>query len=82
MDGADGSYIVSTAKSEFQLAPGPQLLDSPFGIAVKKGSPLIGKIKTALQAMINSGSYRRLMTKWGLATSGLLKRVTVNGAPS
>jgi polar amino acid transport system substrate-binding protein len=81
VDGADGSFIVSSAKNDFQLAPGPQLLDSPFGIAVTKGSPLIAKIQAALQSMIDDGSYRTLMTRWGL-TAGLLKRVTVNGATS
>ncbi|MDM9625033.1 transporter substrate-binding domain-containing protein [Rhizobium sp. S152] len=43
-------------------------------IGVRKGDPL-GKIMTdAIQSMIDDGSYEKIMTKWGINDSGVLKK--------
>jgi polar amino acid transport system substrate-binding protein len=44
------------------------------GIGVRRGDPLGGVLKDALQTMIDDGSYKTLMAKWGVDRAGMLDK--------
>jgi polar amino acid transport system substrate-binding protein len=44
------------------------------GIGVRKGDPLGPALKGALQAMIDDGSYKEIMAKWGVDGTGTLDK--------
>lgn len=44
------------------------------GIGVRKGDPLGGVLRDALQAMIADGSYEKVMAKWGVNKTGMLTK--------
>ena len=51
------------------------------GIGVRKGDPLGPILKTALQSMIDDGSYLAIMARWGVDKQGILhKAVLVTAA--
>lgn len=80
IDSADGAFVVKTSPNKFSLASGLQVADAPIGAVVsKKNTTLLNKIKTALAAIIANGTYKAIMTKWGL-TSGEVTKAQVNGA--
>jgi len=43
-------------------------------IGLRKGDPLGPIFRDAIQSMIDDGSYRKIMEKWGIADSGMLTR--------
>jgi polar amino acid transport system substrate-binding protein len=47
------------------------------GIGVRKGDALGPALKGALQAMIDDGSYKELMAKWGVDGAGLLEKAVL-----
>jgi polar amino acid transport system substrate-binding protein len=47
------------------------------GIGVRKGDPLGPALKGALQAMIDDGSYKALMAKWGVDGAGMLDKAVL-----
>jgi polar amino acid transport system substrate-binding protein len=74
------AYAVKTSGGgkDFELV-GEQVEAAPYGIAVaKKDSQLRDALKAALEALVTSGEYDRLLTKWGVA-EGKLDAITVNG---
>jgi polar amino acid transport system substrate-binding protein len=79
IDTASGAYLVKTSPAEFQLAPGPQLATEPMGLAVSKGSGLASRLEHALQQLIENGTYRKILRKWGL-TSGAVTSASINAA--
>ncbi|MFJ3215555.1 ABC transporter substrate-binding protein [Kitasatospora sp. NPDC086801] len=52
---------------------------APYGVAVTKGSKLTPAIQGAVQSLIDDGTYKQILTKWGVE-SGALDKSTVNGA--
>jgi len=44
------------------------------GIGVRKGDPLGPALKGALQAMMDDGSYKEIMAKWGVDGAGMLDK--------
>ena len=44
------------------------------GIGVKKGSPIGPVLRDALQKMMDDGSYRAIMAKWGVDKNGMLNK--------
>ncbi|MGW2205368.1 ABC transporter substrate-binding protein [Streptomyces sp. NPDC001774] len=58
---------------------GDQIEAGPFGIAVdKKNTALRDALKEALDAIINDGSYKKALDKWG-AGSGAVTSAEING---
>ncbi|MEU6988022.1 ABC transporter substrate-binding protein [Streptomyces sp. NPDC046324] len=58
---------------------GDQIEAGPFGIAVdKKNTQLRDALKEALEAIINDGSYKKALDKWG-AGSGAVTSAEING---
>lgn len=71
-------YAVSQLKDKIELA-GDAFDVAPYGIAVDKGSPLAKAIQAALQSMIDDGSYKTILDKWGVY-SGAVDTITINAA--
>lgn len=58
-----------------------QLSSTPVGFVTAKGSPLTKPLADAVNKLISDGDYARIMTKWGVTTSGI-PRSQVNPRPS
>jgi polar amino acid transport system substrate-binding protein len=58
---------------------GQQIGSAPYGIAMPKNSPLLSLLQTALQKLINNGTYDRILAKWNVS-DGALKSAAANGA--
>jgi polar amino acid transport system substrate-binding protein len=74
------AYAVKTSGggNDFELL-GEQVKAAPYGIAVgKENTQLRDALKAALEAVIKSGAYDKLVAKWGVE-DGAVKDVTVNG---
>jgi polar amino acid transport system substrate-binding protein len=71
-------YAISKQKSKIQPA-GKTFDVAPYGIAVKKGAPLTKVIKNALQALIDDGTYTKILQKWGV-DDGAVTSADVNAA--
>jgi polar amino acid transport system substrate-binding protein len=69
---------VNQSKGALKLS-GSSYNNAPYGIAVPKGSGLAEPIVAAVKALIASGKYKEILTKWG-AESGAITDPTVNGA--
>jgi polar amino acid transport system substrate-binding protein len=50
------------------------------GIGLRRGDPLGPVLRDALQAMIDDGSYKALMAKWGVAGAGMLDKAVLSTA--
>ncbi|MBX3092793.1 MAG: ABC transporter substrate-binding protein, partial [Cryobacterium sp.] len=71
-------YAISQLKDKIEPA-GASFEDAPYGIAVTKGSPLVKAIQAALQSMVDDGSYKAILDKWGVASGGI-STITINAA--
>ena len=71
-------YAISKQSDKIQAA-GTTFDVAPYGIAVDKGSKLTDVIKNALQALIDDGSYTKILTKWGVQ-DGAVDTADVNAA--
>jgi polar amino acid transport system substrate-binding protein len=63
------SYFQQQSNSKLQLVPEPADIGLgvvPQGSIVPKGSPLTQVLREALQALFNDGTYKKIMSKWGL----------------
>jgi polar amino acid transport system substrate-binding protein len=71
---------VSGQGRDFQVV-GEQIDPGPYGIGVRKDdADLQAVLQEALRAVIEDGSYDRVLTKWNV-TDGALKTAKVTGAP-
>ncbi|MFZ1662520.1 MAG: transporter substrate-binding domain-containing protein, partial [Paracoccaceae bacterium] len=43
-------------------------------IGVRKGDPLGQTMSDAIQSMIDDGTYKKIMEKWGIADGGMLTK--------
>ncbi len=71
-------YAVSQVKDKIELA-GDSFDVAPYGIAVNKGSQLTKAVQAALQSMVDDGSYKTILDKWGVF-SGAVQKITINAA--
>ncbi|MGP4050089.1 ABC transporter substrate-binding protein [Streptomyces sp. 2A115] len=74
------AYAVKTSGGgkDFELV-GEQVEAAPYGIAIaKSNTELRDAIKAALDAIIKSGEYDKVIAKWGVE-AGAVKQATVNG---
>jgi polar amino acid transport system substrate-binding protein len=74
------AYAVKTAGGgkDFQLV-GDQVEAAPYGIAISKDQKqLRDAIKAAMDAIIKSGEYDKVIAKWGVE-AGAVKSATLNG---
>ncbi|MGW2261265.1 ABC transporter substrate-binding protein [Streptomyces sp. NPDC001780] len=73
------AYAVKTSGGgkDFQLV-GAQVEAAPYGIAVAKGDPLAKPLQAAMDAVIKSGEYDKIMAKWGVE-DGAVRKAEING---
>lgn len=74
------AYAVKTSGGgkDFQLV-GDQVEAAPYGIAVaKSNTQLRDALQAAMDAVIKSGEYQKILTKWG-AEDGAVKSSVING---
>jgi polar amino acid transport system substrate-binding protein len=69
-------YAISKTKGKLQ-ATGKSFDVAPYGIATKKGSQMTKAVQAALQSMVDDGSYKKILDKWGV-TDGGLDKITIN----
>lgn len=76
-------YIAKTAGhgKVFEVV-GPEYQPVPLGIAVPKGKPALrAELQKALQAVIDDGSYAKILRRYGVE-SGAVKAAIINGGAS
>ncbi|MFC9858827.1 MULTISPECIES: ABC transporter substrate-binding protein [unclassified Streptomyces] len=74
------AYAVKTSGGgkDFQLV-GEQVEAAPYGIAVAKGNDQLTKaVQAALDAIIKSGEYEKIIAKWGVE-AGAVTEAKING---
>lgn len=74
------AYAVKTSGGgkDFQIV-GEQVQAAPYGIAVAKGNDQLTKaIQAALDALIKSGEYGKIIAKWGVE-AGAVTEAKLNG---
>jgi polar amino acid transport system substrate-binding protein len=52
---------------------------APYGVAVAKGSSLAKALQKAFQDIVDNGTYKSILIKWGVA-DGSLSTITINAA--
>ena len=71
-------YAIAQTGGKLQLA-GKTFDVAPYGMVVAKGSELGKAVQAALQSMVDDGSYKAILDKWGVADGGIDK-ITINAA--
>ena len=74
------AYAVKKSSAKFKLT-GSAYGTAPYGIAIPKGSGLAKPTLAAVKKLIASGTYGKILSKWGLQ-SGAIKTPVLNGAKS
>ncbi|TAL45081.1 MAG: ABC transporter substrate-binding protein [Salinibacterium sp.] len=69
-------YAIALQPTKLQAA-GETFDVAPYGIAVGKGSSLADAIKLAFQDLVDDGTYKRILDKWGVA-DGAIDPITIN----
>jgi polar amino acid transport system substrate-binding protein len=77
-DSPVASYQAKLSNGKFKLV-GKTYGTAPYGIGVKKGSPLVKPLRAALSKLIEDGTYQKIVAKWG-NQAGAISSVTVNAA--
>jgi polar amino acid transport system substrate-binding protein len=74
-------YAVKQTGGKLQLA-GTSFDSAPYGLAVAKNAgTLKDALQKAIQSMIDGGTYKEILTKWGVESGGI-PTATINGAQS
>jgi polar amino acid transport system substrate-binding protein len=63
-------YAISQTKDKLQAA-GDAFEVAPYGIPVAKDSEFKPVLQKALQALIDDGTYTKILTKWGVQSGGV-----------
>jgi polar amino acid transport system substrate-binding protein len=79
-DSPVAAYIVKKSNGQFKLT-GKSYNTAPYGIAIPKGSGLTKPFLGALKALMSDGTYKAILTKWGIQT-GAITNPKINGAIS
>lgn len=79
-DSPVAAYQVHQSGGSFKLS-GPSYSNEPYGIAIPKASGMTKAVRTAMQALIDNGTYMKILLKWGVQ-DGAIATAVVNGATS
>ncbi len=79
-DSPVAEYQVQQSSGAFKIS-GPSYGNAPYGIAIPKSSGMTKAVQTATQALIDNGTYMKILLKWGVE-AGAITRAQVNGATS
>ena len=77
-DSPVAAYIAKKSNGQF-VVTGKPYGTAPYGIAIKKGSPLTKQVWTAVKKLIANGQYKAILTKWGVQ-AGAISSPKINGA--
>ncbi len=77
-DSPVAAWIVKQSHGEFKLT-GQPYDTAPYGVAMPKDSGLAKPVQQALEKVIASGEYARILHKWGI-TQGAVSAPVINGA--
>lgn len=81
-DSPPAEYAVKKSNGQFKLV-GPTLAAAPYGLAIPKKSGLAPAVQAALKDLMKSGSYTKILTKWGVQSGAIpTSAVKINGATS
>ncbi len=69
-------YAIAQSDGKLEQA-GETFEAAPYGMPVKKDSPLVKALQSALQSLVDDGTYGKILTKWGVE-SGALDKITIN----
>jgi polar amino acid transport system substrate-binding protein len=73
-------YAVKQTNGQIEVV-GVPYDSAPYGIVVKKNSGDYGKaIQGAVQALIDDGTYKKILDKWGLSPAGAVTKSEINPA--
>ena len=74
-------YAVKQSQGKLQLA-GDIYGAAPYGLVVAKNNkPLQQALQKAIQDMMDNGTYKQILAKWGV-DAGAISKATINGASS
>ena len=79
-DSPVAAYIVEKSNGQFKLT-GKPYNTAPYGIAIPKGNGMAKPILDGLKALMASGAYKTILTKWNIE-SGAIDNPQINGAVS
>jgi polar amino acid transport system substrate-binding protein len=79
-DSQVAGYIVATSNGVFQNS-GTAFEVAPYGLALPKGNGMAVPVQSAINALIASGVYKDILTKWGVQ-AGAVSSSVINGATS
>lgn len=71
-------YAIAKSGGKLQAA-GKTFEVAPYGVAVDKGSKLGVALQKAFQAIVDDGTYTKILAKWGVQ-DGALSTITINAA--
>jgi polar amino acid transport system substrate-binding protein len=77
-DSPVAAWIVKESHGKFKLS-GKAYNTQPYGIVVPKNSGLAEPIRAAVERLIKSGKYAKILHKWGIS-QGALKTSMINAA--
>ena len=77
IDTAAGAYIAQQHKGSFEV-PGTSYAPRRYGLVLPKGSDELAKaLQASVQALIDEGTYGKILAKWGQEV-GAIKTATIN----
>ncbi len=79
-DSPVAAYQVKQSHGQFKIS-GKSYGTAPYGIAIPKNSGLAKPVLDALKVLIANGSYKQILTKWGIQ-QGAISNPKINGAIS
>jgi polar amino acid transport system substrate-binding protein len=79
-DSPVAAYQVKQSHGQFKIS-GKSYGTAPYGIAIPKNSGLAKPVLDALVVLIKNGSYKQILTKWGVQAGGI-SNPKINGAIS
>ncbi|WP_410563099.1 ABC transporter substrate-binding protein [Amycolatopsis sp. cmx-4-61] len=75
-------YAVKQTNGQLEVVGDPYDT-APYGIILKKGSGDYAKaVQSAVQALIDDGTYKKILDKWGLSAAGAVTKSELNPAAS
>jgi polar amino acid transport system substrate-binding protein len=77
-DSPVAAYQVKQSHGTFKIS-GKSYGTAPYGIAIPKQSGLAKPVLDALKVLIANGSYKKILTKWGIQ-QGAISSPKINGA--
>lgn len=79
-DSPVADYAVKQSNGQFKTV-GEPYGTAPYGIAIPKGNGMAEPVKTALEGLIEDGTYMKVLEKWGVE-HGAIETPEINGAVS